>query len=201
MLINNYDRIKNLLEWDKTGDLFYFIQILQRKKDHGVGKVNGANNNSRAVKEYYVYTPERLEFYMDEIIKLCDVFGARAGINLNRRSFKKLWVKHQKKCLTQFENAAYNKIHKSFSSVCGKYSAEEKTNKKWILDIDETPYNTAIMDEFLYTLQPVGNKIIDVLPSKSGLHIITKPFNVHEFKKVHPGIEVCKNNPTNLYIP
>jgi hypothetical protein len=44
-------------------------------------------------------------------------------------------------------------------------------------------------------------KILASIPSKSGIHIITNPFNLAEFTKAFPSIEVHKNNPTNLYIP
>jgi len=37
--------------------------------------------------------------------------------------------------------------------------------------------------------------------SKSGLHIITTPFNISEFNKKYTDIEIHKDNPTNLYIP
>ena len=47
-MIDNLELIKPLLEFNKEND-FYFIQILQRKKDNP--EVNGLNN-SRTVKSY-----------------------------------------------------------------------------------------------------------------------------------------------------
>ena len=86
-MINNFEQIKKLLEF-RSEDDFYFLQILQRKKDHPAGKVNGTNNNSRLIKAYFIKSIEHLEFVEPEIIELCKLFQARAGINLNRRSFK-----------------------------------------------------------------------------------------------------------------
>ena len=41
-MIDNFDKILPLLQW-RTKDDFYFLQILQRKKEHkGTGKVNGS---------------------------------------------------------------------------------------------------------------------------------------------------------------
>ena len=40
MPVNNFGLIRSLLEF-RTEDDFYFLQILQRKKDHNNGKVNG----------------------------------------------------------------------------------------------------------------------------------------------------------------
>lgn len=31
--------------------------------------------------------------------------------------------------------------------------------------------------------------------------VITSPFNLKEFKKKYPELDVHKNNPTNIYIP
>ena len=39
------------------------------------------------------------------------------------------------------------------------------------------------------------------IPSKSGIHLITNPFNLAKFSLKWPRIEIHKNNPTNLYIP
>lgn len=44
-------------------------------------------------------------------------------------------------------------------------------------------------------------KIYDYIPTKNGYHIITKPFNLKQFKDKYPDIDVHKNNPTILYIP
>lgn len=37
--------------------------------------------------------------------------------------------------------------------------------------------------------------------TKSGYHLITKPFDMQVFRERFPDIDVHKNNPTNLYIP
>lgn len=77
-MTDNFDKIIPLLNW-RTSDDFYFLQILQRKKDHKEGiKVNGANNNSRLIKAYYVKSLESLNFYKPKIIELCKLFNARA---------------------------------------------------------------------------------------------------------------------------
>ena len=70
-MVNNFGIIKPLLKW-KTEDDFYFLQILQRKKDHSpFGKVNGCNNNSRLIKSYYIKSLNHLEFIEPEVIELC----------------------------------------------------------------------------------------------------------------------------------
>lgn len=202
-MINNFEQIRELLEF-RSKDDFYFLQILQRKKDVKDGqKVNGTNNNSRLVKAYYVKSLDHFDFLENEVVKLCELFNARAGINLNRRSFEKMSLQHLKKVTDQIINGDYNKAHKAYSSVVGAFSNE--SDKKWILDIDRK-MDILEIDEltaYLSTLQPIGLKQIQFIPSRSGFHLISKPFNLHDFRQSMwaEEIEVHKNNPTNLYIP
>lgn len=198
-MINNSEKIKDLLEW-RSEDDFYFIQVLQRKKDHNIGKVNGTNNNSRLIKAYYVKDLEHLDFIMPEIIQLCEIFGARAGINLNRRSFKKMQLHHISKLVKQMVDGTHNKAHKAYNSVVGAYSND--SDKKWILDIDlPSDVSADAILGFIDKLQPVGPKFLAKIVSKNGYHLITKPFDLRTFNPMFPEISIHKNNPTNLYIP
>ena len=49
--------------------------------------------------------------------------------------------------------------------------------------------------------RPIGQKVISIVPTKSGVHLISKPFDLQEFTKKYPHIDIHKDNPTNLYIP
>ena len=58
MIIDNFDLISNILEWNNK-DEFYFLQIIQRKKD---GNETGrGNNGARLIKAYYIFNKEQLE--------------------------------------------------------------------------------------------------------------------------------------------
>lgn len=195
-MVDNFEQIKDLLKW-RSDDDFYFLQILQRKKDHKEGKVKGTNNNSRLVKAYYVKDLEHLEFIEPEVKELCKLFNARAGINLNRRSFKKMQLQHLKKITEQLLNNDHNKSHRAYNTVCGAYNNDK--DKKWILDVDDVNFNPTKLLSDLHDAQPVGGKHIATIPSRNGYHLIVKPFNVMQVNLVDT--EIHKNNPTNLYIP
>lgn len=203
-MVNNFELIKPLLSWNSKDDC-YFIQVLQRKKDAKPGmKVNGTNNNSRLIKAYYVSSLEYLDFVTPEIVQLCEIFGARAGINLNKRSFEKLSLQHLKLVTDNIINKNYDKVYKTYSSAAGKFSHDNV--KKWIIDIDkEEMHLTEEIKKVINLLQPYDelrpNKIIAEIPSRTGLHLITTSFNMMEFKKNFPTIDVQKNNPINLFIP
>lgn len=204
-MIDNFDKIRKLLNFSNSEDDFYFLQILQRKKDFtGTSKINGSNNNSRLVKAYYIKSLEHFDFIKPEVIKLCEVFEARAGINLNKRSFERTAYHHLKKVTDQILNKAFNKAYKAYSSAAGDYLSNE--DKIWILDIDDMfdiDKRTSDMISFIdRECQPYSsNKYITIIPSKNGYHILTKPFDVKNFKERYPKIDIHKNNPTNLYIP
>lgn len=201
-MIDNFKQIRDMLEF-RSQDDFYFLQILQRKKDHKAGKVNGTNNNSRLIRAYYVHSLEYFDFIEPEVKELCKLFNARAGINLNRRSYEKMSLQMLRKVTDQIMNKSFNKAHAAYNTVCGAYNHE--SDKTWIIDIDE-PYQ--LEKQYLNELQdrindfePEGNKIKAIIPSKSGIHLITKPFNLEKFRNFKYSIDVHRNNPTNLFIP
>lgn len=209
-MTNNFEIIKPLLDW-KNSDQFYFVQVLQRKKDTVPGmKVNGANNNSRLIKAYYVNSLEYLDFITPEIIQLCEIFNARAGINLNIRSYEKVALQHLKLVTDNLINKNYDKIYKSYSSAVGKFSND--ATKKWIVDIDES--EVTFIEEIKKAVNlcdPEGTKIIAEIPSKTGVHLITTAFNRVKFPiilnelmekyQVTLKLDIQSNNPTNCYIP
>jgi len=211
-MTNNLEIIKPLLKWE-TPDEYYLISVIQRKKDHLSGmKVNGTNNNARLIKAYYVKSLEHLHFIMPEIIELCKVFNARAGINLNKRSFEKTAFQNLKLVSDNIMNRNFDKVYKTYSSAAGKFSHDNY--KKWIVDVDkeDLPFLIEIklaIDKCEPNLK--WTRIIAEIPSKSGLHLITSPFNRAEFPKlldqlmekysINLRLDIQTNNPTSLYIP
>ena len=199
-MIDNFELIKPLLNFEEG--YFYFLQIIKRKKDLP-NEVKGSNNSSRIIRTYTVHNMKYLDTISEEVRSLCTVFQARAGINLNRRSYKKVAFKTLTKISEQLTHEDYRNVSKAYNSVCGKYAAE--TDKHWILDFDRPSDEVDVLkiSNELYEIQPEGNKIIATLPSKSGLHIISKPFNIKDAKQLIElhDFEIHKNNPTNLFIP
>ena len=198
-MIDNIEIIKPLLEF-KSDDDFYFLQILQRKKENPQ-----LGSNSRVIKNYYIKSIEHLELRYQEIKDLCYMFNARASIRLNKRSFEKVAFKALQNIANSMSNKEYSFINKSYDRACGL--GHNDKNKTWIIDIDkdELPYVDLIIESF-QSVEPIGDKLITKIPSKIGLHLITKPFNVLEFNNnlknhVDISLDIQKDNPTNLYIP
>lgn len=209
-MINNIDQIRKLLEF-RTKDDFYFMQILQRKKDHKNmtnTEVTGSNNNSRLIKAYFITSLEYFDRIMPEVKELSNVFTARASINLNRRSWYKMSLQMLKRVTDLIINGEYMKIYKAFTSVCGLY--QHDNDKTWVIDIDtnDIDYIADTISVIEECMPIVGCKLKAVIPSRSGVHLITTPFNVKEFGEIFKDRlsgyeipEIHKNNPTNIYIP
>jgi len=203
-MIDNFNEISKLLEFpnDQT---FYFIQILQRKKDHAQGtRLGGSNNNSRLIKAYYITSVEHFFMHKEEMIKLCEVFNARACINLNPRNFEKAAFQLLQKVANQMSNKDFYGIRKAYDSVLGNYHNE--MDKRWLVDIDtKMQQQVDIVEEWIndYQRQQISNnkyKVIARIETKNGWHLITNPFNLDAFQKVFGGqYDVHKNNPTLLY--
>lgn len=200
-MIDNFELIKPLLKFDNE-DEFYFLQVIQRKKDRKDVELDvkyvGSNNHSRLIKAYYIYSVEQLEKYKPEIIALCEMFKARAGINLNRRNNKDMAFDINILLAECMKQGDFHGLSKLYNTVCGQAKGKDKT---WLIDIDikDELYLRQISSD-IAMLEPFGDKVIETIPSKSGFHLITRSFNSKDFGKIYPDVEIHRNNPTNLYI-
>lgn len=196
-MIDNFELIKPLLTF-LNDDIYYHLQIIQRKKD-----CQEIGSNSRVIKSYFVCKIESLEKIKQEVINLCKLFNARAYINLTPKSLKKTTLLQIKYLSERLYMNDLKKIWKSWNSCAGEIKGEEN---RWVIDIDG-PTNGEISEFIEYQCEPIVknfngyviSKIIEYIPTKNGYHIITTPFNLQQFKEKYPDIDVHKNNPTLLY--
>jgi hypothetical protein len=196
MEVDNLRLILPLLKFESKDD-FYYLQILQRKKENPE-----LGSNSRVIKNYYITSQEHLLKRYDEIKKLCQVFNARASIRLNKRSFEKVAFKTMVNTANSMSNREYEFIKSSYDRACGL--GHNDKDKTWVLDIDNPFYQNISLSEvkeYINNAEPFGDKTYILLPSKSGCHMIVKPFNLQGFSEKYPKIEVHKDNSTNLFIP
>ena len=194
-MINNLQLIKPLLNFEKEGD-FYMLYIFKRKKDQTTDKAN--HQSVRTIKSYCIESVEHLEHKYDEIIQLCEMFKARAYIHIQKQNHKDVGMNMITEIVNRIQSGQINQKH-VFDSVVGQIKTQEK---RWIVDIDtkENGIENLISNE-IYQLRPVGPKVEAIIPTKSGFHLITKRFDVQEFKKQYPDVDIQKKNPTLLYYP
>lgn len=206
--IDNFSFIADKF-FDETGKLpegeFYYIQILIRGKDgHNVS----GNNKNRLIKYYTVTNREQFLNLKDEIIAISKAVNARVYIHPTKRSFKTVAGAALELATHSYVTENHIGLKSIFSTAAGiSYITKDK---KFIVDLDDIDINTSKGKErydnivkALYECRGAGgpnsDKVFLRMPTKSGMHLITYPFDVDEFKKKFPEIDVHKNNPTLLY--
>jgi hypothetical protein len=194
-MTDNFEQIKSILKFEE--DYFYFIQIIQRKKE-----IPELGSNNRIIRSYMINSLEKLEKNEAEIIQMCEMFNARAYIHLNRRKWNKIVLECLRHNAELIANGQHDGIKSSLETVIGRNNCEPKGEKTWIVDIDEKlPQYTMQVEDYINSLEPEGLKVKSILPTKNGYHLITSPFNSQIFGEKYPEIDIHKDNPTILYIP
>lgn len=186
-------------------DDFYMIEIIRRGKD--CPDLPAANYH---FKTYRIFSWHDYEKYENEIKTVCDVLRMRAYISVCRKKITKVvpWV--IAKMAERIAHNDYKKIYGVFDSVAGPYRL--KGDSTWVVDVDGDileAYELAV-DDTVSIICDCKSKykdpIIKVIPTRSGAHIISKPFDVDSFEKTwiekHDGVrmpEIKKNHLTLLY--
>ena len=181
MAVNNFEKISKLLKFESEHD-FYFVQIIRRPKENP-GLKEGKGDRTRCVKSYYVYSKEQLEAHKNEIIKLCEMFNARAYIKMNYCDASKIALHMIKEVSDYILSGNLRGIKRCYDSCCGKYSGPDKDRKYWIIDLDGEEVQCApeIIDIINNKCKPEGDKFVETIPTKNGVHLITRPFDKQEF--------------------
>ena len=202
MVINNIDLIKPLLNFSEKGD-FYMLYVFKRKKDQPEAERDN-HQSVRTIKTYCIESVDHLEKRYDEIIQLCEMFKARAYIHIQKQNHSEVSLNMLADLAIRIKNGSHNQKG-LFDSVVGQIKGLEK---RWIVDVDSTSQHTQNMiSNIIEMVKPNdGSKIIAKIPTKNGVHLITKRFDVMEFNKQlkERGEEIPdiqKKNPTLLYYP
>ena len=195
-MVNNAAQIRPMLSFDDKDD-FYFIQIFKRRKDNpDLGKDQVVLGN------YYIDSFEDFDKKLPFIISACDSENARAYLRVNKRNYKKLAPHFLKRVVAITFTKNCRALRSTFDSISGEFHSDP--DKKWIVDVDSDK-DVAFGDlcATLTQLQRDAKRtpMMIHIPTKNGHHIITRPFNLEEFRKSFSTIDVHKDNPTLLYCP
>ena len=196
-MIDNIELIKPLLNFENEGD-FYMLYVFKRKKDQP--KAESSNHQSvRTIKSYCIESLEHLDKRYEEIKQLCEVFKARAYIHVQRQNHKDVSLDMISALAQKIKDNQHNQKN-LFDSVVGSLKTYEK---RWIVDVDSKDATEllSVITSISLCRPEFSNKVEAIIPTKNGMHLITKRFDVKEFGKLHPDIDIQKKNPTLLYYP
>ena len=196
-MVNNFDIMSSWFDnLTDQGD-FFFVQVIQRKKECNVG----SNNN--VIKDYHFFDKETFLKKQNEIIILCKAFNARAYFWVNPRNCKQVQFEIIREATEALECNS-RKLFNCVSKAIGRRRSSNY-NAVWILDFDTTDWVT--VNKYLSVLnkcRPDGDKVITSIPTVNGIHILTKGFDLEQFKQQLvieklANIDIHKDNPTVLY--
>ena len=195
-MIDNIEIIKPLLNFTEEGD-FYMLYIFKRKKDQPEGERDN-HQSVRTIKTYCIDNLEYLDKRYDEIKQLCEMFKARAYIHIQKQNHKDVSLEMMMALAQKIKDGQHNQKN-LFDSVVGQLKTNEK---RWIVDLDDKNEDEIKkMKLVLNVTRPAGEKVESIVPTKNGVHFITKRFDVQMFRNVYPDVDIQKKNPTLLYYP
>lgn len=200
-MVDNFEKIIELIKGRASIDEFFFLQIFKRRKDNP-----GMEKDMILIDNFFIKNEEDLVKKQERIKEICIQNNARAYFRLNRRSYKKVALQTLRIIADSISTENYH-IENCYLSSCGQYHSDPR--KTWILDIDrkegesEAIFNSSIDDiiKRIFDLEPVGEKMVSILPTKNGVHIICLPFNLEKLESAYNYISIHRDNPTILYIP
>ena len=198
-MINNKEQIKGLLNFSEPGD-FYMLYVMKRKKDQPEGERDN-HQSVRVIRSYCIKSTEQLDKRWEEIVMMCEMFKARAYIHVQKQNHRDVSL-NMMVALAQRIQDGNHEQQSLFDSVVGQIKTYEK---RWVVDVDTSDFHavTEVVKYIQWMLREVEptDAVQAIIPTKSGWHLITSRFNVMEFNKKFPDIDIQKKNPTLLYYP
>ena len=197
MKVDNFDLIKKHI-YSSDSNEFYMLQIMRRTKDQ---KGYDGKHKQSIIKTYFISSVEYLDSKRDEIVGLCEMFNARAYINLNKKSYKQVSLKALEILAGKIAHEEYD-IRSLFESACGQTGACDGV-KTWIVDFDSKDLDELDrIKNIIDSIDPKGvSKIVETVPTRHGYHLITRPFNKKAFYEMYnEKIDIHDNNPTLVFV-
>lgn len=208
-MTNNFQAISDFLteqfsslygdDYSVKDDIFYNVALIGRKKDNAL--VDGK------VKSYTINDISDLDKYKQEIITICDALKVRAYISVNYKSHKQVTLNAMVEYANDIAHDCFNNSRGIYDSVVAKFADRKK--QLWIIDVDKDDSFGKSVDEltdlYIKTIESCKpyKKIVTVIPTKSGKHIIAHPFDSSDFylkigELVKLGSNLIKKNDMTL---
>jgi len=212
-MTDNFDLIKDFIQsqwgarFNDFTDAFYAVEIIGRRKD-------GATIEARKFKTYFIKNIEDLDRYETEIKTICDTLQMRVYISVNNKSWRHVTLNTMAEYANRIAQENFDRPYSVFDSCTAKYV--ERSEQLWIIDVDKEDADHYSLNapmtvddlvelyiKIIESCEP-KKKIVTVIPTKTGRHIITHPFNTVEFANKVPHCKcmeglIKKNHLTLLY--
>lgn len=193
--IDNFRLIKPFIKFP-TGDEFYAIHYIQRRKDPFNEKIQHSSVTKGTV---YIRSLNELESRAEEIRSMSRYLNARAYINPTPYSKRRTAAKALSVLSGMMMQDGYDRIL-SLTDASKEFTSD-RSLKRWIVDLDNWPDIKPDEAEDLFrNIAPADTpKVLAVIPSVTGSHLMTRPFDLRQFSDAHMDIDVHKEGLTLLY--
>ena len=148
----------------------YVVEIISRGKDNP--DMPAAN---RHFKNYYFPCIDKFDQYEPEIKKVCDALRMRAYISVNYKMYNQILMDTAAEYSARAAAHNYGKPYSVYEHCSGKYV--NRKDKKFVVDIDE---EQMIFFDNIY--DELKDKVVLVVPTRTGMHLVTTPFNTLVFE-------------------
>lgn len=193
-MLDNTELVVKFCPEIDDGDTFIYTEMLDRGKKKG-------NNGNRLLKTFYHRSKEEFLDQVPVIKKLCDMAGIRACTRLAPKSFRTVGKLYTKMIVEAALTDNYAGMKSLYNRACGTASS---ISKLWLFDVDIINESTREFGSRMI----MENVLVETIPSKKGLHYISKPFDTRTIETWYRELSITasemslhKDNPTNLYIP
>ena len=188
-MTDNFTRYKELITLngglpDDNGkgtlDRYYVVELMRRGKDNP--DLPAANYHFR---NYYIYSWRDLDRYEREIKDVCELLNLRAYCSVNYKLMSQVALDTLAESARRIAAHDYKRFYSIFESCSGKYV--DRSNARWVVDVDEYGSVTKeqaerLLTDYINTMESGhGVNVIYTMPTRSGFHLITWPFNLQRF--------------------
>lgn len=199
-MTDNFERFRPFMQLpeEEGGDAYYVIELVRRGKD--CPDLTAANYH---FKNYYIDTLKKYDRVQDEIRTICRALRLRAYVSVNRKSFRQVTMNTIAEMSRRAALDDFRRPYAVFESCSGKFT--DKNDKHWVVDIDDYEWRTVCyIEHLLNECSPEGRKVELMLPTRIGVHLITKPFDIGGFQLILKEAgrqvpEIKKNHLTLLF--
>lgn len=185
-MTDNFERYRDFISMTEglpennekgTLDKYYVIELMRRGKDNP--DLPAANYH---FKNYYIYSWKDFYRYKDEIINICNLLKLRAYGSVNYKLMSQVTLDTLAELSRRVALHDFKKPYSIFESCSGKYVSAG--NHLWIVDVDGEHSHSAILNLKWYINKMKSgytSNVIYTMPTKSGVHLICRPFNLQDF--------------------
>lgn len=212
MLVDNRRLIRSMLEdvlpKEEVGDGFFKFEALVRTKDDPENVFIQQHKGSFLVHSWVVKTLNQYDKYIDEMVKLCDLTGARLYVNLDQKSTEKLVIDLADSSMSLIKQMLRNNqistknTFNLLNSITSRGTTSIHATRKYLFDVDSKDVKVLSQTLNLITANNSIERCMVVLDSPNGWHVVVDRFNLEDIREkldLMEDVEVKDNALTVVY--